>query len=306
MELFNPRKLKIPFDKFFQPAMILSLILLATSFYLFTNPGPNYGIDFRGGVQTQLSFTDTNVTEADLRQLLGDKLKNISIQSTNDFGKKAFLVTSQSDKKNKAPQIINSVLTPAYGDKWKVEKVDFVGPKIGANLKKSAIFSLIYTCLLIAIYMWWRFDVRFAPGALACIFHDLIITTGFLCLTGIEFSTTIIAALLTLAGYSINDTVVVFDRIREMDQKLLGKPTASIVREALNSCLSRTLITSGTTLAACAVLFLFGGPVISPFAATLFFGIIVGTYSSIFVASPLYLYASTKIKDPNSLVSTES
>ena len=306
MELFNPRKLSIPFDKLFKPAMFLSLTLLAASLYLFTNPGPNYGIDFRGGVQTQLSFTNSEVTEATLRQHLGSKLKNISIQSSNDFGKQAFLVTSQSDKKNNVPQIIGDVLNPLYKDQWKIEKVDFVGPKVGSNLKKSAIFSLIYTCLLIAIYMWWRFDIRFSPGALACIFHDLIITVGFLCLTGIEFSTTIIAALLTLAGYSINDTVVVFDRIREMDQKMLGKSKVTIVRDALNSCLSRTLITSITTLAACVVLYLFGGPVISPFAATLFFGIIVGTYSSIFVASPLYLFVSKKFAGSEILASQES
>ena len=139
--------------------------------------------------------------------------------------------------------------------------------------------------------MYWRFDSRFTPGALACIFHDLAVTCGFLVLTGAEFSTTVVAALLTLAGYSINDTVVIFDRIRETEGKLFGRDRKFIANEAVNSTLSRTIMTATSTLMSCAVMYFLGGPTLKDFSATLFVGIIVGTYSSIFVATPLYVWA---------------
>jgi len=295
MEFFNPKNLTIPFNKFFKPTSILSLIMVIAALVLYFTPGINFGIDFRGGVQAQVDFNPTaNVDEGILRGLLGKDLKGLTIQATEGGDKKGFIISALSSEKNILSSKLADILNPTFDGKWQVSKVDFVGPKVGANLKKSAILSLLYTCLLIAIYMWWRFDILFAPGALACIFHDLIITVGILALTGVEFSTTVVAALLTLAGYSINDTVVVFDRVREMEQKMLGRSKAAIITGALNSCLSRTLITSFTTLMACAVLYFFGGEAIRPFAGTLFIGIIIGTYSSIFVACPLYLWLSKR------------
>jgi preprotein translocase SecF subunit len=177
---------------------------------------------------------------------------------------------------------------------WTVAQLDSVGRKVGSDFRRSAFLSLLYTCLLVTAYMYWRFDYRFVPGAIACIFHDLIIVAGFLVVTRGEFSTTVVAALLTLAGYSINDTVVVFDRIREIEHRLVGKSKVAIVNEAINSTLSRTIMTAGTTLVATMVLYFLGGPSLHEFSLALFVGIIVGTYSSAFIAAPLYIWADEK------------
>jgi len=299
MELFHPKKINFNFTKIFNKMLVVSAILVVVSLVLFAVKGLNLGIDFKGGVQSQVSFTDTSLTDGTLRSLFGDKLVGLTIQQTtaSDSSKKGFLISSQADK-NESSKIINSTLTSTYGaagGKWTLDKVDFVGPKIGSSLKRGAFWSLFFICIFITIYIYWRFDLRFAPGAIACIFHDLIITTGILALLGIEFTTTIVAALLTLAGYSINDTVVVFDRVRESEEKLLGKTKEFIVDNAINACLSRTIVTSFTTLISCAVLFFIGGPAIQPFAGTLFVGICIGTYSSIFLACPLFLKANDKL-----------
>lgn len=172
----------------------------------------------------------------------------------------------------------------------KVLKLDFVGAKVGSDLKTAALLSLIVTTFLIFVYIFLRFDINYAPGVVAAVVHDVIITAGLFSFLGIEFDLTIIAALLTLAGYSINDTIIVYDRIRETAQRLRGKAMVDVMDIAINSTLNRTVITSGTTLATTLILFFVGGPVIHGFAFALSVGIIVGTFSSIFVASPLVLW----------------
>lgn len=172
----------------------------------------------------------------------------------------------------------------------KVLKIDFVGAKVGSDLKTAALLSLIVTTFLIFIYIFLRFDINYAPGVVAAVVHDVIITAGFFSILGLEFDLTIIAALLTLAGYSINDTIIVYDRIRETAQRLRGKAMVDVMDIAINSTLNRTVITSGTTLATTLILFFLGGPVIHGFAFALSVGIVVGTFSSIFVASPLVLW----------------
>lgn len=172
----------------------------------------------------------------------------------------------------------------------KVLKIDFVGAKVGSDLKTAALLSLIVTTFLIFIYIFLRFDINYAPGVVAAVVHDVIITAGLFSILGLEFDLTIIAALLTLAGYSINDTIIVYDRIRETAQRLRGKAMVDVMDIAINSTLNRTVITSGTTLATTLILFFLGGPVIHGFAFALSVGIVVGTFSSIFVASPLVLW----------------
>lgn len=171
-----------------------------------------------------------------------------------------------------------------------IQKVDFVGAKVGSDLKYDALLSVIVTILLIFLYIYFQFDLIFAPGVVVALAHDVLITVGVFSLMGMEFDLTTIAALLTVAGYSINDTIIVYDRIREARVEYRGKPLIQIMNLAINQTLSRTVITSFTTLAATAVLFLFGGPVIHSFAFALTVGVFVGTYSSIFVASPLVLF----------------
>lgn len=304
MELFNPKNLNFDFGKHFKLFGICSLAVSILSLVLMYKPGFNFGIDFSGGLEARISFKEP-IAVNELRGALESKIQNLSIVSFAEQGKNEYLIKGRSESSGELSNILTSALTEKYGnegDKWVKGQVDVVGPTVGAELGKAAIWSLIYACILITIYMYWRFDARFSPGALLGIFHDLLLTAGFLAITGIEFTTTIVAALLTLAGYSINDTVVVYDRIREVEAKLPGRSKLAIANEALNSTLSRTLMTSTTTIVSCLVLFFLAGKEISDFALTLIFGIFVGTYSSVFVAAPLYVWTDNFFnKKPDSL-----
>jgi preprotein translocase subunit SecF len=294
MELFNPKHLTFDFVKRFRLWMTISAILCVLSVIGIFYPGINYGIDFRGGIEASVSFKDPNVRQADLRELLDKRLRNLSVINYGDTGRADFMITAQSTDKASVSSTLKQALQEKYGpegEAWTTSKVDMVGPKVGADLRRSALLALIYTCLLVTIYMYWRFDIRYSPGALACIFHDLLLTTGFLVATRGEFDTTVLAALLTLAGYSINDTVVVYDRIRETEGKNKNRDRKLVVNEAINSTLSRTTLTAGTTLLSCAVLYFVGGPTLREFSVALFVGIVVGTYSSAFIAAPMYLWA---------------
>lgn len=302
MELFNPKYLKFDFHRHFKVASFVSIGLVIASLIGVFVPGLNYGIDFRGGIETTLEFKDTDVNQAALRDLLDPKMKNLSVINFDEAGKSSFLITAHAEDKNTVTQTLKETLSAKYGpegEKWTIRKLDIVGPKVGSELRRSALLALIYTCLLVTIYMYWRFDLRYSPGALACIFHDLALTAGFLVVTRGEFDTTVLAALLTLAGYSINDTVVVFDRIREIEGQAPGRDRIQIVNEAINSTLSRTIMTAGATLSSCMVLYFIGGATLRWFSAALFFGIVVGTYSSAFVAAPLYLWADKKLAAAN-------
>jgi preprotein translocase subunit SecF len=297
MEFFNPKKLNLNFSRWFKFFTILSITASVLSVILIVKPGINYGVDFSGGVDAQTIFKK-DISSKEIRVALEKKLKNVTVVSFNDVpGVYEFSIKAQADADTKAniSKLLTESLTESFGpsseETWTVKKMDVVGPTVGASLKKSAILSIIFTCLLITIYIYWRFDLRFTPGALFCIFHDLAIVTGVIVLTGMEFSTTTVAALLTLAGYSINDTVVVYDRIRELESKFASKTKRDLVNFAVNTTLSRTTMTAGTTLVSCVVLYFVGGPALRDFASVLFIGIIVGTYSSIFVASPMYVWA---------------
>ncbi|NCN26703.1 protein translocase subunit SecF [bacterium] len=296
MEILNPDKLNIDFVKKFKFFGIISIVVGVLSLISIFKPGFNYGIDFKGGVEAHLAFGQEQVTPQDIRDLLSEKTSNVTIVEIDSAANKEFFVTIQEDDADAFSKFLSQSLKAKYADKAQVLQLDSVGPKIGAELRKSALLSIIYTCILICIYMYWRFDMRYAPGALLSIFHDLVLTFGFLIATQMEFTTATVAALLTLAGYSINDTVVVFDRIREIEGKLLGSDRNTIVNRAINSTLSRTVMTSVTTLISCAVLYFVGGESLREFSATLFFGVVVGTYSSVFVAAPSYLLGDSWIK----------
>lgn len=298
MEFLNPKNLNLEWTKFIRYGVIFSLALTILGLVGMLTPGLNYGIDFRGGVSAHLSFKDGSINEKDLRAVLEGSLKNLQVvKYSSQNGSSEFEVSAQGDDQNKIMPMITGAIETKFGVKdqaWSVQKVDMIGPKVSANLRKSALLSLFYTCILVTLYMYWRFDMRYSPGALAGIFHDLIATVAFLVITQTEFTTTVVAALLTLAGYSINDTVVIFDRIREIEGKSPHKSAKSIVNEALNSTFPRTVITSLTTIFACIILIIFGNEELKGFASTLIVGILIGTYSSAFVASPLYLWADKK------------
>ncbi len=300
MELFKPGNLQWDWVSKFKFGFVVSAIISALGIISFFAPGLNYGVDFRGGIEARINFKDSSVTDKAIRESLDGKLENLGVvkyEGTASANTNEFSITTQNTSKDEAQKILNETLTQKYGpqnEAWSVSSFDAVGPRVSMNLRQTTLLSIIYTFILITLYMYWRFDLRYSPGALACIFHDLTAAIAFIAFTGTEFSTTIVAALLTLAGYSINDTVVVYDRIREVEHKYIGKSKNWIVNEAINSTLSRTILTSGTTIVCCIVLYLLGGPAIQDFALVLLVGIIVGTYSSAFVAAPLYIWADKK------------
>ncbi len=188
------------------------------------------------------------------------------------------------------------------GQEIKALKVDFVGAKVGSDLRMSALLSLLITTALMFVYIFIRFDLAYAPGVVAALLHDVIIVAGCFAFFGWEFDLTIVAALLTLAGYSINDTIVIFDRIREVAHLMKGKAKDQIIDLAINQTLARTIITGGSTFLACVALYLFGGPVIHGFSAAFLIGIVVGTYSSVFVASPLILWTGKLLGESDTKV----
>ncbi|MFM8422767.1 MAG: protein translocase subunit SecF, partial [Candidatus Fonsibacter sp.] len=179
-------------------------------------------------------------------------------------------------------------------EKIKIRKIETVGPKVGSELIKSAIYSVLLCLIAIFLYLWFRFEWQFSLGGIVALFHDLIITVGVFALLGLQFDLSIIAALLTILGYSINDTVIIYDRIRENLKKDSSSELSILVNESLNNTLSRTLKTSGTTLLSIVAVLIFGGEVLRGFAFAITFGIIVGTYSSIYIASPILMYFKVK------------
>ncbi len=298
MELFDPKKLNFQFVKSFKYFVTASVVIsVACLFAMFVAPGFKYGIDFRGGTEAIVGFKDSSVNTSQIRDVLNDKVPGLSIvevqnqQGQTDY-KKEFMITGISDSKESVAKAFDQGLAKfgAKNSEWTISKLDTVGPKVGGELRHAAFWSLIYTALLITLFIYLRFDARFAPGAMIAVFHDLALTCGFLVFTKTEISTEVVAALLTLAGYSINDTVVVFDRIREVEHSMVGRTKAALIDYAVNSTLSRTMITAAISLLSLAILYFVGGVTLRDFSMTLFVGILVGTYSSIFVAAPLYLW----------------
>ena len=253
--------------------------------------GLNYGIDFKGGTSIVLQFKEP-VTVSELRDALSSneigsaEIKRfgsrnevlIYVKQQKEIGMQTIAVKVDSLIQNKLPEL-----------KYERIMFDTVGPKIGKELRTSAIFAVLIALLLILIYIGWRFELVFAIGAIIALFHDVLITLGIFTLAGFELSLKEIAAFLTIVGYSLNDTIVVYDRIRENLKVLRSENLDAIINRSINQTLSRTLITSGTTLIVVLVLFLFGGSVIKGFAFAMVIGIFIGTYSSIYVASPLVL-----------------
>jgi len=294
-------KTKIDFIGKRRIAFVISLvIILAGIVSLVINKGPKYSIDFTGGVAMELDLTPVKdgaqiVKVQDIR----DALTNAGIQDAEiqeikgSEGKQFILIKTQvvGGMKDKTSTKVIEIIKKEFPDNVNPETLirlqEEVGPKIGEELKGKAILAIFWALLGIILYIWWRFEFTFGLTAVAALFHDILITIGIFSILGIEISLSIVAALLTIVGYSLNDTIVVFDRIRE-DLKLYRKePYGSVINHSINETLSRTIITSLTTFVVVLSLYLFGGSVIHDFAFAILVGVIVGTYSSIFVASPL-------------------
>ena len=280
----------VNFVGMFKVAGLLSLVLVVGSIVMFFTKGLNYGVDFRGGIEIQVKFND-KVELGDLRSLMSEKNVSLSqLQSMGDENSNEFLMKLDSDKGdlNAISAQVGSVLSEKYGEgNYEILKNDIVGPKAGAQLRNSAFKALFWAILAIMIYLALRFDYKFAPGAIAALIHDVMIIIGVFILTQKEFSLQIVAALLAIIGYSVNDTVVIYDRVREIEAQHPHLSTIETINRALNETMSRTIITSATVLGVALVMLFLGGPVIHDFFFAMTIGILLGVYSTIFIAIPM-------------------
>jgi preprotein translocase subunit SecF len=291
MELIKPG-LKIPFTRYRKIAVIVSTVVNLVVLILLFTKGPNLGVDFAGGTMVHLKFQQ-NVTIPDVRQAFEKMdLGGSVIQDFGQPGNNEYLVRldKTSVEIGVLGEQIRKVLTEQFGaDQFEVRRIESVGPKIGEDLRQRGALSVIVATIMMGVYIWLRFELSFGIGAVIALVHDVLVAVGALLLANYEFDLTIIAALLTIVGFSVNDTVVICDRIRENMRKIKRETLEGIINISINETLSRTILTTGTTLLVLIALFVLGGAVIRPFAFTLLVGFISGVYSTIFIASPVIL-----------------
>jgi preprotein translocase subunit SecF len=273
-----------------KPAVMVSLAVIIIGIAsLVWHGGPNYGIDFSGGTLIQIKFkSDTNTDK--IRQAFQSAGFEGSI--IQDYGPKEVMVRTPETGKNAASlsSDVEKASTSAFGaGNYEVRRIEMVGPKVGRDLTRKAILAIIFSWLGILIYVGIRFEFRYALGGILALVHDVLITITFLSLFNKEFDLNVVAALLTIVGYSINDTIVIFDRIRENARKNIKQSLTEIINASVNQTLSRTILTSFTVFVVLLVLFFFGGQVIHDFAFALIVGTISGVYSTVFIASPIVL-----------------
>lgn len=275
---------------------VISAVLVGGSILLLIFKGLNYGVDFTGGTAIQVKVSQ-EVNISDLRKLSSDVgFKNSSVQN---FGDEPGAYLIRIEQKDAGVIGLENRLAEGFKKSFPsksivIESVESVGPKVGEELKKKGVLALIFSLIAILLYVAVRFDFRYSPGGIVALAHDAIFTLGVVSLLNIEFSLVTLAALLTIIGYSINDTIVIYDRIRENIHKHQGLPINQIVNLSVNETLSRTFLTSFTVLLAVLALFFFGGPVIHAFAVTMLVGVICGTYSTLGIATPIFVYLYSK------------
>ena len=275
----------IKFNKFYTHFNIISLILVILSLILLTFKGLNYGIDFKGGTLIELRSSDNNINVSNLRDNLNQMdLGDVSVKKFGNDQDYLIKFENKNDSKNIIEEI-KSNLDKSFGNNFDFRRVENVGPKVSAELLKSGVIAISVSLALMLIYIWIRFEWQFSLGAIIALFHDVIITLGLFSLLSLEINLSIIAAILTIVGYSMNDTVVIFDRVRENLRKYSDIKIFELTNISINETLSRTLITSITTLLALFSIFFFGGEILKGFSLAMIFGVIFGTYSSIYIAN---------------------
>jgi preprotein translocase subunit SecF len=275
----------IKFNKFYTHFNIISLIMVILSLILLTFKGLNYGIDFKGGTLIELRSSDNNINVSNLRDNLNQMdLGDVSVKKFGNDQDYLIKFENKNDSKNIIEEI-KSNLDKSFGNNFDFRRVENVGPKVSAELLKSGVIAISISLALMLIYIWIRFEWQFSLGAIIALFHDVIITLGLFSLLSLEINLSIIAAILTIVGYSMNDTVVIFDRVRENLRKYSDIKIFELTNISINETLSRTLITSITTLLALFSIFFFGGEILKGFSLAMIFGVIFGTYSSIYIAN---------------------
>ena len=290
-------KYNFNFINHFKKFNFISLILVFLSLFFVLFKGLNYGIDFKGGTLIEVRVQNNDIRVSDIRDSL-NKL-NLGDVNVKNFGEKSdFLIKIEKKLSNNESLIseIKTSLDQDLNEEVNYRRVESVGPKVSAELLKSGVISIGLALLMMLFYIWFRFEWQFSLGSIIALFHDVIITLGIFSILSIEINLSIVAAVLTIVGYSMNDTVVIYDRIRENLSKFNKLEIDQVSNLSVNETLSRTLITSVTTLLALFSIFLLGGEILKGFSFAMILGVIIGTYSSIFVASPVlkYLRVSSK------------
>ncbi len=291
---FLPSDTHIPFIRLRFISLAMSGLLMLASLGLFFTAGLNYGIDFRGGTLIEIKDKSGPVDLAAMRaKMSGLGLGEVQIQ---EFGAPDDVLIRVATQKGGEANQQNAIkkVKETLGDSVDYRRVEVVGPTVSGELIQSGTIAVLVAIFAVLIYIWFRFEWQFSIGAVAALVHDVILTIGLFCLLQLEFNLSIIAAILTIVGYSLNDTVVVFDRVRENLRKYKKMPLTELLDVSINDTLSRTILTSVTTLIALGSLYVFGGEVIRGFTFAMIWGVVVGTYSSIFVASPLLLWLGVK------------
>ncbi len=282
-------------------AFAFSLLLLFGAIFFMAKDGLNFGIDFTGGTLVEIKTPQTVDLAAMREALNGLDLGAVSIQ---EFGEPDDLLIRMpqqeggAEEQAAAIEKLHGAIDAQFDEPVDYRRTEFVGPQVGEELKKQGLMAIIFSILGIMAYVWFRFEWQFGVSALIGLAHDALVTVGLFAMTQMEFSLSTVAAILMIAGYSINDTVVVFDRIRENLRKYKKMPLTELLNLTVNQTLSRTIMTSFTTVLALIALYVFGGAVIQDFVVALIFGILIGTFSSIFVAAPLLMLFNVRRGEP--------
>ena len=277
----------INFNKFYKLFNLISLSLVVISILLLFFKGLNFGVDFKGGTLIELRADDKSINVTLIRQ-------SFSKMNVGDFNVKKFgnendflIKIEKKDTSANAIEIIKKELTSSVGSSFNFRRVENVGPKVSAELLKSGVIAIALSLAAMLFYIWIRFEWQFSLGAILALFHDVIITLGLFSLFNLEINLSIVAAVLTIVGYSMNDTVVIYDRVRENLRKFSDIKIFELTNISINETLSRTIITSVTTLLALVSIYLFGGEILKGFSLAMIMGVIFGTYSSIYIANPI-------------------
>jgi preprotein translocase subunit SecF len=281
----NFRSISFPVSAFLSVVSVVTFLLI----------GLNFGIDFTGGTLIEMKAISGKADIAAVRKATVEiGIGDVEVQEFGNLGEVSLRFGLQAGG-DKGQQVVVERVRGTFGGEYEFRRVEVVGPRVSGELVQSGILGVVLSVLAVLVYLWFRFEWQFAVGAVIATLHDLVLTIGFFAVTQIEFNMTSIAAILTIVGYSLNDTVVVFDRIRELLRKYKRLPIANLLDLSINTTLSRTVMTSMTTSLALLALVLFGGSVIKSFSYAMIFGVVIGTYSSIFIAAPVLIYLGARI-----------
>ena len=276
------------FNKYYKSANVLSLILIIISVIFLIYKGLNYGVDFKGGTLIELRVHDKNISISNVR----DSFNSLNLNSVNvkKFGNQTDYIVKFQNTDVKNPDFVNEIknnLKNSSGYDFSFRRVENVGPKVSSELLKSGIIAIALSLFAMLFYIWIRFEWQFSIGAIMALFHDVIVTLGIFSIFSLEINLSIVAAVLTIVGYSMNDTVVIYDRVRDNLKKYSNIQIFELTNISINETLSRTIITSITTLLALVSIYVFGGEILKGFSFAMILGVFFGTYSSIYIACPL-------------------